>query len=78
MNIFGLWAIQVDIDRAYDHISWTFVEMVLVGCGFHRKFMGWIMGCVREPSFLELLWKIWRGNFKDFFGGIMMILVADI
>ncbi|CAH9094512.1 unnamed protein product [Cuscuta epithymum] len=43
--------IKVDLRKAYDTISWKFLEAVLNGLNFHPRFIGWVMECVTNASF---------------------------
>ncbi|GJR34281.1 RNA-directed DNA polymerase, eukaryota, reverse transcriptase zinc-binding domain protein [Tanacetum coccineum] len=42
-------ALKVDIAKAYDTLSWEFLESILLHFGFHRKMIQWIMTCVSTP-----------------------------
>lgn len=39
-------AIKLDIQRAYDTMSWDFMEQYLSNLGFHQTFINLIMLCV--------------------------------
>ncbi|GAA0186769.1 hypothetical protein LIER_34057 [Lithospermum erythrorhizon] len=43
--------LMVDIRKAFDTVSWSFLEDVLRGFGLPELFIGWIMACVRNPTF---------------------------
>ncbi|XP_038988602.1 uncharacterized protein LOC120112787 [Phoenix dactylifera] len=43
----SLMAIKLDMERAYDRIRWRFLQQVLEAYGFHRQWIGWIMGGAR-------------------------------
>ncbi|XP_021991415.1 uncharacterized protein LOC110888183 [Helianthus annuus] len=45
-------ALKIDIQKAYDTVSWSFLEAILVRFGFHRKMVAWIMACVTTVSYL--------------------------
>ncbi|GJW81501.1 RNA-directed DNA polymerase, eukaryota, reverse transcriptase zinc-binding domain protein [Tanacetum coccineum] len=36
-------AFKIDLQKAYDTVSWKFLERTLVEFGFHEKMVGWIM-----------------------------------
>lgn len=50
-----IMGLKVDMERAYDCLSWDFVELVLNGIRFHKKFMKWIIGYVQDPPFPILI-----------------------
>ena len=51
---FGLTAIKIDLQKAYDRVNWNFLQAVLKNFGFDEKFVKWILECVSTVSF-ELL-----------------------
>ncbi|GAA0187598.1 hypothetical protein LIER_34886 [Lithospermum erythrorhizon] len=56
--------IMLDIRKAYDTVSWDFVESVLLGLGFPAKFVGWIMECVTTASYSISINGQLHGHFK--------------
>ncbi|CAH1453080.1 unnamed protein product [Lactuca virosa] len=42
---------EIDIKKAYDMVSWRFLEMTLKEFGFHPIMINWIMICVSTPYF---------------------------
>ncbi|CAH9133061.1 unnamed protein product [Cuscuta epithymum] len=56
--------IKVDLRKAYDTISWNFLEGVLRGLDFPDRFIGWIMECVTTASFSISLNGCLYGYFK--------------
>ncbi|GKA73603.1 RNA-directed DNA polymerase, eukaryota, reverse transcriptase zinc-binding domain protein [Tanacetum coccineum] len=44
-------ALKIDLQKAYDPVNWSFLEVVLKGFGFHKKMVKWIMVCVTSTSF---------------------------
>lgn len=38
--------LEIDLRKAYDCISWDFLRLVLLQCGFGLPTTNWIMGCV--------------------------------
>ncbi|XP_038971839.1 uncharacterized protein LOC120104572 [Phoenix dactylifera] len=51
----SLMAVKLDMERAYDRIRWSFLRRVLEAYGFHRRWIGWILGCVQGPKFSILV-----------------------
>ncbi|KAL6588050.1 hypothetical protein OROMI_001028 [Orobanche minor] len=43
--------IKIDLQKAYDSISWLFVEDLLRGLGFPHQFVGWIITCLTTVSY---------------------------
>lgn len=41
---------KVDFKKAYDNVSWEFLELVMVNMGFGRRWCKWIMECVTTAS----------------------------
>ncbi|XP_049398963.1 uncharacterized protein LOC125862883 [Solanum stenotomum] len=42
---------QIDLKKAYDMVSWEFLEEALQGYGFPQKIIRWIMICVSTPKY---------------------------
>eukprot|EP00253_Pinus_taeda_P019311 PITA_19311 len=57
--------IKIDLSKAYDRISWTYLRMLLTHLGFNLEFINWIMGCVISVSFAVLI----NGASSQFFKG---------
>ncbi|GJZ12297.1 RNA-directed DNA polymerase, eukaryota, reverse transcriptase zinc-binding domain protein [Tanacetum coccineum] len=58
-------AMQIDMQKAYDTVSWSFLEDILGKFGFHKKMITWIMTCVKSISFSIYL----NGDMHGFFKG---------
>ncbi|GAA0168454.1 hypothetical protein LIER_23167 [Lithospermum erythrorhizon] len=43
--------LMLDIRKAFDTVSWSFLEDVLKGFGLPELFVGWIMAFIRKPTF---------------------------
>lgn len=43
--------LQIDMEKAYDHVNWNFLISVLRRMGFGRKWYNWIKVCISSPSF---------------------------
>ena len=48
-------ALKIDMEKAYDHLEWGFVEKVLHCFGFHDTWIQWVMQCVSTTSFSILI-----------------------
>ncbi|XP_035841375.1 uncharacterized protein LOC118488237 [Helianthus annuus] len=57
--------VQIDIQKAYDTVSWAFLEKILFQFGFHRKMVKWIMACVSTATYSLSI----NGNLHGFFKG---------
>ncbi|GKA65758.1 RNA-directed DNA polymerase, eukaryota, reverse transcriptase zinc-binding domain protein [Tanacetum coccineum] len=58
------YAMQIDIQKAYNTVSWTFLEDILHKFGFHRNMVEWIMKCVTTSKFFVFLNGEVHGYFK--------------
>lgn len=47
--------VKMDIKKAYDSISWKFLEEMLSGLNFPRYFIGLILECVSSPRFTLMI-----------------------
>lgn len=56
--------IKVDIKKAFDTISWEFLEAVLRGLNFPLKFISWLMECISNTSFSIDINGSLEGHFK--------------
>eukprot|EP00253_Pinus_taeda_P002268 PITA_02268 len=57
--------LKIDLSKAYDKISWTYLRMLLTHLGFKVEFISWIMGCISNASFAVLI----NGAASQFFRG---------
>ncbi|KAL0430919.1 UNVERIFIED_CONTAM: Retrovirus-related Pol polyprotein from type-2 retrotransposable element R2DM [Sesamum radiatum] len=55
--------INVDLRKAFDSVSWTFLSRVLHGYSFPPPFISWIMECISTSSFSMAL----NGSLHGFF-----------
>ena len=49
------FALKVDLSKAYDRVSWTFLQLLLIKIGMPLDMVEWIMGCIKSTSFLVLI-----------------------
>lgn len=54
---------QIEMEKAYYHVSWYFLEDVMLKMGFGRKWCNWIKVCISSASFLILI----NGSSLGFF-----------
>ena len=55
---------KLDVEKAFDHVSWDFLMYMLQRCGFSEKWRKWILFCISSVRFSILI----NGSPKDFFG----------
>ncbi|XP_073098847.1 uncharacterized protein [Elaeis guineensis] len=51
----SLMVVKADMEKAYDRLSWRYLEAVLYHYGFYRRFICWIMAYVLNPRFSVLI-----------------------
>ncbi|GKA74776.1 RNA-directed DNA polymerase, eukaryota, reverse transcriptase zinc-binding domain protein [Tanacetum coccineum] len=68
-------AMQIDIQKAYDTVNWSFMERTLVRFGFHRAMINWIMQCITSLKFSICLNRETHGYFKGGRGNKDSLLV---
>ncbi|KAL5543740.1 hypothetical protein UlMin_007524 [Ulmus minor] len=51
----GWMGMKIDIQKAYDRLSWQFLEAVLKAFGFHPKWIKWIVTCCSTTKMTLLL-----------------------
>lgn len=47
----ALYALKLDMNKAYDRVDWNFFLGVLRVMGFSHKWVGWISQCISMVSF---------------------------
>jgi hypothetical protein len=57
--------LKIDLKKAYDCISWDYIRLVLLQCGFGLPTTNWIMGCITSATYAVLI----NGEPTDFFNG---------
>ncbi|XP_022030846.1 uncharacterized protein LOC110931776 [Helianthus annuus] len=58
-------AFKIDIQKAYDTVSWSFLKSILIKFGFPSRMVDWIMTCVSTVSFSLSV----NGNLCGYFKG---------
>jgi len=51
----GTLALKIDLEKAYDRLDWSFLELTLHDFGFPHHIIGLIMSCVKASD-LAILW----------------------
>ena len=64
---------KLDVEKAYNHVSWGFLMYMLQHCGFSKKWRKWIMCCISTVKFSILI----NGSPADFFGSSRGIRQGD-
>ncbi|GJT71235.1 RNA-directed DNA polymerase, eukaryota, reverse transcriptase zinc-binding domain protein [Tanacetum coccineum] len=57
-------AMKIDLQKAYDTISWNFLEAILKNFSFHHIMVRWIMKCVQTAGFSICINGERHGYFK--------------
>jgi len=47
--------LKIDLSKAFDHVSWSFIRLLLTHLGFEVPFIRWIMVCISSVSFAVLI-----------------------
>jgi hypothetical protein len=55
---------KLDMEKAYDHVDWSFLMYLLRRCGFGEKWCSWIQHCITSVRFSVLI----NGVPSGFFG----------
>ncbi|GKB02067.1 RNA-directed DNA polymerase, eukaryota, reverse transcriptase zinc-binding domain protein [Tanacetum coccineum] len=66
-------AMEIDIQKAYDTVSCSFLEDILGKFRFHRRMVDWIMTCVKSTTFTICL----NGELNGFFKGVRGLRQGD-
>ena len=57
-------SMKIDLQKAYDTVSWKFLRTVLMSFGFHHKMVDWIMKGVETSAFTVCINGERHGYFK--------------
>jgi hypothetical protein len=55
--------LKLDLSKAYDRVSWTFLHLSLLQVGINVNMVNWIMGCIQSASFVVFI----NGSSSRFF-----------
>lgn len=77
---------KVDMEKAYDHVNWGYVDWVLNQMGYGKKWRNLMKFCITTPSFSILVNDSPKGFFKgsrglyqgDPLSPFMFIMVVDL
>jgi hypothetical protein len=47
----GFMGIKLDMSKAYNRVEWSFLEEVMKKMGFPKKWIDWVMECVRSVTY---------------------------
>lgn len=64
---------KLDVEKAFDHISWDFLMYMLQRCGFSKRWRKWIWFCISMVCFSILI----NGSLNDFFGSSSGLCQGD-
>ena len=57
--------IKIDLSKAYDHVSWTYLWVILSKMGFAGNFISWVMSSLSSVSFSLLINGVATSFFKS-------------
>jgi hypothetical protein len=64
---------KLDMEKAYDHVDWSFLMYLLRRCGFGEKWCSWIQHCITSVCFSVLI----NGAPSGFFGSSRGVRQGD-
>lgn len=65
--------IKLDMAKAYDQVSWEFLQKILLTFGFTVEWVNWVLSCVTSSSFSVHI----NGEPSDFFGSSQGLWQGD-
>lgn len=60
----NLILLLLDFEKAYDRVSWTFMQQTMKQMGFSETFIGWIMALYSEASTAITLKRVDSPTFQ--------------
>ena len=57
--------LKLDMNKAYDRVSWQFLEKVLLKFGFNGEWVSMVMKCVSSAWFFIIINGVALGFFKS-------------
>ncbi|KAL5574921.1 hypothetical protein UlMin_016620 [Ulmus minor] len=55
---------KIDLQKAYDHLSWNFLKSVFTAFGFHPKWIRWVLLCCSTASMTLILHEAAFQSFR--------------
>ena len=50
-----LVVLKIDLSKAYDHVNWTYLRVIMSKMGFSVPFITWVMSSITLVSFVVLI-----------------------
>ena len=77
---------KMDLEKAYDHMSWDFLLYMLTRCGFREKWCSWIEHCISLAHFSIMVYGSPNGFFRssrglrqeDPFSPLLFVFVMEV
>ena len=64
----GVVLCKLNIEKAYDHVDWSFLLSIMGMMGFGEKWLQWMQWCIFTTSFFVLVNETSLGFFQSFKG----------
>ena len=46
--------LKLDLVKAFDHVNWSYIRLILIQIGVPLLVINWIMGCITSANFVVL------------------------